>query len=183
MKTKLLFLFIISLFISCENDTCDCEEEEIPIDYSNQFNDGSFENDNALAYWGLSENETTILDTEIKKEGNTSLHLKPEDFSRNITHQRISELAIGEEYTFSFWIRINGEASECSDLILDFGDLCQWGSKFPFCESLTFRQNEWLYYEITFEALVDRFSFNIYFDTFTDIWIDDLQLNRKEYIE
>jgi hypothetical protein len=152
----------------------------------NLFNDGDFETELALGYWNLSESSDTYLDSEIKHDGNYSLHLLRDTTdgfsSRKITHQRFSDLVIGEEYTFSFWFRVMGVASECSDVIVDFDDLFQWSEEYPFCD-IGFKAEEWCYWEITFESLKENFSLYIYFDTFSDIWIDNLILKRKEYIE
>ncbi|MFB6317652.1 carbohydrate binding domain-containing protein [Saccharicrinis sp. FJH54] len=149
----------------------------------NLFGDGGFETDLALDYWGLTESNSTILDSEIKHSGTFSLHLTTEaKLGRQIMHQRFSNLVVGTEYTFSFWFRVKGHASECSDVIVDFGDVFQWAQKYPFCEGVEYKEEEWCYYELTFESLKEDFSFFIYFDTFSDLWLDDLTLKRKEYL-
>ena len=158
----------------------------IKTENSNLFSDGSFETDIALDYWGLHADNYTYLDSTIYKDGKYSLHLIRDTTdiysSRTITHQKFLKVGIGEEYVFSFWFRVKGEPSECSDVIVNFGDAFQHSETYPMCEGVNYQNEQWLYYERTFECN-DSFVLYIYFDTFSDLWIDSLELIRKEYIQ
>lgn len=157
----------------------------IETENSNLFPDGGFETATALDYWDLQVNSYTCLDSTIYKDGKYSLHLSIDTTSmypsRTITHQKFLNVGIGEEYVFSFWFRVKGEPSECSDVIVDFGNAFTYSQKYPLCEGVEYQNEQWLYYEFTFECN-DSFVFYIYFDTFTDLWIDSLELKRKEYV-